>query len=280
MTDSPPPRVGFIGLGKMGQPMCRHILRAGFALTVFDVRQEAIDALTALGAHGSGSPREVAAQSDTLIVMVVDDAQTREVVMGEEGLLKGTHEGAVIMLSSSLHPHTCREVAEIAAARRVSLVDAPVALGVRAAEAGRLTVFVGGDKKDADACRPVLSAFAENIFYMGQVGAGQITKTCNNLLLWAGIVACHETLKLGQRLGVNPNDLRPALQAGSADSWVLRELHTVGLYWPRKDMDIALELAKESGTRMPLMEDVRESIMQIKSEDLRQLFDPTTPKAR
>lgn len=279
MTDSPLPRVGFIGLGKMGQPMCRYILRAGFTLTVFDVRQEAIDGLTALGAHGAGSPREVAAQSEIIIVMVVDDAQTREVVTGEEGLLKGTREGAAIALSSSLHPNTCRELAEIAAARGVGLVDAPVALGVRVAEAGALTVFVGGDKKAADACRPVLSAFAKNIFYMGRIGAGQITKTCNNLLLWSGIVACRETLKLGQRLGVNPNDLRPALEAGSADSWVLRELHTVGLYWPRKDMDIALELGKESGTQMPLMEEVRDLIAQITAQDLRQLFDPTTLKA-
>lgn len=279
MTNSPSPRAGFIGLGRMGHPMCRHILRAGLALTVFDVRQEAIDALTALGARGANSPREVAAQSDIIIVMVVDDAQTRGVVTGQEGLFRGTREGAVIALSSSLHPNTCRELAEIAAARGVGLVDAPVALGVRVAEAGALTVFVGGDPKHVAACHPVFSTYAKNIFHMGQIGTGQITKTCNNLLLWAGIVACHETLRLGQRLGVNPNDLRLALEAGSADSWVLRELHTVGLYWPHKDMDIALGLANDRDTPMPLMEVVSELILQIKAEDLRQLFDPTTPKA-
>ncbi len=265
-------RVGFIGVGRMGQPMCRHLLRAGFPLTVFDVQPEATEAVVALGARQAAGPRELAAQSDVIVIMVVDDAQVREVIAGKEGLLQGARAGTVIAISSSVHPNTCRDLAQAALARGIGLVDAPVALGVRFAEEGELTVFAGGEQKDVEACRPVFAAYSKSIFHMGPVGTGQITKTCNNLLLWSGIVACYETLALGARLGVHPDVLRPALEAGSADSWVLRQLHTVGLYWPHKDMDIALELAKENDARVPLMEDVRGLIAQITAHDLRQLF--------
>ncbi len=272
MNQNARPRVGFVGLGRMGKPMSHYLLRAEFPLSVFDIQPDAIQSLVAEGARAARNPREVATHSDVVLVMVVDDAQVREVVSGSEGLLEGAHEGMVIVISSTVYPSTCRELAATSRSRGVGLVDAPVALGVRGAEAGALTVYAGGEAKDVDRCRPVFAAFSKAIFHMGPVGNGQITKTCNNLLLWEGIVACRETLNLGARLGVHPNDLRTALYAGTADSWVLRELDRVGLYWPQKDLDIALELAKGGDTAVPLMELVRKLIAQFTAEDLRQLF--------
>jgi 3-hydroxyisobutyrate dehydrogenase len=266
-------RVGFIGLGRMGQPMCRHILRVGFALTVFDVNADVMQSLVTQGAHPASSPREVATQSDIVLVMVANDAQVREVVAGRDGLLEGAWSGAVIAVCSSVHRDTCRELADVAATHHVGLIDAPVARGQRGAEAGELTMFVGGAQSDVEKCRPVFAAFAKQIFHIGPVGAGQITKTCNNLMHWAEIVACHEALTLGARLGIHPNALRAALLAGSADSRTLRELHLVGMVWPQKDMDTALELAEASNTPLPLMKQVRESVTRISAQDLRKLFD-------
>lgn len=264
-----PSRVGFIGLGRMGKPMCRYLLQAGFPLTVFDLQAEAIAELVALGAQGASSSVQVAEASDVVLVIVTDDAQVRAVV-GE--LLTGAHPGMVIAVCSSVHPNTCRDLAQVAAQVGVGLVDAPVARGTRGAESGTLTVYFGGTEQDVEKCRPVFSAFAKQLFHMGPVGAGEITKTCNNLLHWSGIVACYESLTLGAQLGISPNQLRPAMLAGSADSRTLRELELIGMYWPQKDMETALELAEASGTEMPLMHHVDELVRQITAQDLRDLF--------
>lgn len=269
-------RVGFIGLGRMGHPMCRHILRAGFPLTVFDVQAEAMQSLIAQGARGANSPREVAAQSDVILVMVANDEQVRQVVAGRDGLLGGAPRGAVIAICSSIHPETCRNLATQAEKHGVGLIDAPVARGLRGAEAGELAIFVGGEQKYLKACRAVFAAFAKSIMHMGPIGAGQITKTCNNLVHWAEVAACYEVLTFGARLGLHPNDLRPALVAGSADSRTLRELHLIGMYWPHKDIETAMELARASDTPLPLTGRVRELIARITAQDLRNLFEVRT----
>jgi 3-hydroxyisobutyrate dehydrogenase len=265
-------RVGFVGIGRMGNPMCRHILQAGFPLTVFDVNPAAVANLTAKGARAAKSCRELAAQSDVMIVMVTDDEQVQQAVAGKDGLLEGAQPGSVIAISSSAHPDLCRALAEQAQSRGVGLIDAPVARGLRGAEEGDLTIFAGGKKKDLDKCRPVFESIAKTILYMGEIGKGQITKTCNNLLHWAGTVACYETLQLGARLGIAPKDLREAMLAGSADSRTLRELHLIGMFWPQKDMQTALELAKSSQTKIPLMELVDELVLKFNAADLKELL--------
>ncbi len=264
-------RVGFVGIGRMGKPMCQHILQAGFPLTIFDVIREATSELAARGARVAGSLRETASESDVMIVMVADDAQVREVVDGKNGLLDGAKPGAVIAICASVHPNTCRDLAASAAKRSVGLVDAPVARGERGAEAGELTVFVGGEKKFVETCRPVFGAFAKTILHMGKTGAGQMTKTCNNLMHWAEVAACYEVLTFGKKLGLDPKELREAMLAGSADSRTLRELHLIGMYWPKKDLDTAMQLAREVDTRLPLIDRTSELVTKISAQDLRAL---------
>lgn len=263
-------RVGFVGLGRMGHPMCRQILQAGFVLTVFDLESQAIQALVAIGARGADSVSQLAEASDVMLVMVTDDEQVRQVV---SQLLTGARPGSVIGVCSSIHPLTCRDLALQGHARGTGLVDVPVAGGIRGAETGTLTVFAGGETADVDRCKPVLQAFSQAIFHMGPVGSGEIAKTCNNLMHWAEVVACYETLTLAKRLGLSPTELRPAILAGSADSRTLRELETIRMTWPEKDMVTALALASESDTPMPLMRRVGELVKDITAADLRAFFE-------
>lgn len=261
--------VGLIGLGRMGKPMCRYLRQKGFVVTAFDLDPQAIAAVVEMGAQPAASARQVAEASDIILVIVTDDDQVRKVV-GE--VLQGARQGAVIAICSSVHPDTCRELAQAAAGYGVGLTDAPLARGTRGAEEGKLTVYFGGSEHDVELCRPVFAAFSEHLLHLGPVGAGQITKTCNNLLHWAGVVACYESLMLGARLGVSPNKLRPALLAGSAESVTLRELDLIGMYWYKKDLATAFELAEKSDTPLPLYDQVSTLIEDISVEDLRGLF--------
>ncbi len=261
--------VGIVGFGRMGKPMCRHLLAAGFPVVVYDVQEAALADAVAMGAQAAASARQVAEQSDVILVIVTDDDQVRRVV-GE--MLPGARQGAVIAICSSVHPDTCRGLAKAAAGHGVSVVDAPLARGVRGAEEGKLTIYFGGDDESVAKCRPVFATCSEHLVHMGPLGAGQIAKTCNNLLHWAGVVACYESLTLGARLGLPADKLRPALLAGGADSRTLRELDLIGLYWPQKDFVTAFDLARASQTEMPLMEHVEELIKGITPQDLRGLF--------
>ena len=265
-------RVGFIGVGRMGNPICRHILQAGFELTVFDLQAEAMEKLVALGARAATSACQVAQNSRVILVMVADDEQVRQVVIGPSGILEGAHKDLTIAVLSTIHPDTCRELAGITRQAGVGFLDAPVARGMRGAEAGDLAVFCGGEKEDLEKCRPVFAAYAKAIFHMGPVGAGQITKACNNLMHWAEIVACCETLNLGRQLGIAPSALRAAMLAGSADSRTLRELEKINMTWPEKDLATALALADENAIPLPLMNHVRELVKHITRDDLRGFF--------
>jgi 3-hydroxyisobutyrate dehydrogenase-like beta-hydroxyacid dehydrogenase len=124
-----------------------------------------------------------------------------------------------------------------------------------------------------DVCRPVFAAFSENVLHLGTLGAGQLTKTCNNLMHWAEVTACHEVLSFGKKLGLSPTELREAMLLGSADSRTLRDLEKIGMFWPHKDIDTAMELAEQMQTALPLTNRVSELVMKISAQDLRALFD-------
>ena len=265
-------RVGVIGLGRMGLPMARHLLHAGFEVAGFDLDPARGAALAEAGGAAAASAREVAAYSQAVLVMVADDAQVKAVTLEPLGVLTGLQPGAVVIIASTVKPSTCRDVAAAAAARGVGLLDAPVAKGQRAAETGNLTVFVGGEPALFQRCQPILRAFGTEIVHIDtQIGAGQVAKLANNLILWAGVAGVHEALALAERLGVSPARLRAALRHGSADSYALRELHLINLTWPDKDLAQAVEIASEAGTEAPLANWLRTLMRTLTREELRRL---------
>lgn len=265
-------RVGVIGLGRMGLPMARHLLHAGFEVVGFDVEPARGAVLADAGGVMVASAQEVGASSQAVLVMVADDAQVKAVTLEPTGTLTSQALGSVIIISSTAKPSTCQEVATAAAARGIGVLDAPVARGLRSAEAGDLTVFVGGEAALFQRCVPLLRAFSSEIFHIGtQVGAGQVAKLANNLILWAGVVAVHEALTLAERLGIAPTRLRRALRYGSADSYVLRELHLIKLTWPDKDLEQARETAAAAGIDLPLTNTVGILIKTLTQEALRRL---------
>lgn len=265
-------RVGVIGLGRMGLPMARHLARAGFEVGGFDPNLERLTALVDAGGKAFPSPAALAQHSDAVLIMVADDAQVTEVTLRSGGVLEAAQPGTVIIISSTVKHSTCREVLAGAVRRGVGVLDAPVAKGQRAAEDGTLTVFVGGPRELFERCRPVFEAFGKEVLHIDQqVGAGQIAKLANNLILWAGVVAVHEALALAERLGVSPARLRMALQHGSADGYALRALHLINLTWPEKDIEQAKEVAAAAGYELPLTNSVGTLIRALTKEELRRI---------
>ncbi len=281
MSTPPIHRVGVVGLGRMGLPMARHLILSGFAVDGFDVDAERRRALLEAGGAGADSVSDLAAGADVVLVMVADDGQVLDVCLGSQGIVAHAKPGTVLVISSTVKPATCRDLAAEAAARGIDVLDAPVARGQRAAEEGTLTVFVGGDAAVVERCRPVFAAFARDIEHVGDaVGSGQVAKLANNLILWAGVVAVHEALSLAERLGVAPARARAALMHGSAEGYVLRELHVINLTWPQKDLEQALDVAAAAGRELPLTKHVGALIRSLTREELRRITSSEKPDAQ
>ncbi|HET6781195.1 MAG TPA: NAD(P)-dependent oxidoreductase, partial [bacterium] len=182
--------VGILGLGRMGLPMGRHLLRAGFAVHGFDPHEAQLAALSDAGGKALRSASAVAGKSEAILIMVADDAQVKEVTMGSGGVFEAAKPGTVCIISSTVKPSTCREIATAAEKRGIKVLDAPVARGQRAAEEGTLTVFAGGERSTFEQCRPIFEAFGKEVVHIDErVGSGQVAKLVNNLILWAGVVA-------------------------------------------------------------------------------------------
>lgn len=266
-------RGGVIGLGAMGYPMAKHMREKGFAVAGYDVSAEANARCAALGvAIGSGIA-EVARQSDVVFVIVQTDAQVHEVIEGEGGLLSALAPDSVICIASSVAPETCKRIEAEAEKKGVGVLDTPLILGQKAADEGRLTIFVGGQERWLEKARPLISAFGRNICHIGPSGAGQVAKTANNMLLWACICANYEALSLAKRLGVDIPTLIAALEHSSgANNSLSRWGQSTGK-WAEKDMDVALELAQEAKLPLPLNGLVDQLIKTIDREKMRSLLD-------
>jgi 3-hydroxyisobutyrate dehydrogenase-like beta-hydroxyacid dehydrogenase len=261
-------RVGLIGCGRMGAAMGGHLLAAETPLAVFDVSPEASAPLVERGAAACASPSDVGAQSDVVLVVVVDDAQTRDAVAS---ILETAQPATVVALCASIRPDTCAELESSGRTGGVAVVDAALVRGERGAEEGRLVLYCGGDaaaiSKLEEACAP----FTEAVVRVGDIGAGQVAKTANNILLWANIRADVEALRLGRALGVEPAQLRAALAIGSGANRPLAEWGKHRLRWPHKDLEVALAVAEEAGVEMPLVERLAELMRELSVEDLHEL---------
>jgi 3-hydroxyisobutyrate dehydrogenase-like beta-hydroxyacid dehydrogenase len=253
----------------MGGPIGRHLLAAGTPLAVFDRSAQARTALAELGAVACETAPEVAARSDLVLVVVVDDAQTREAVAA---CFDGARPGTAIAICASVRPDTCRTLARDGAERDVDVIDLAMVRGERGAEEGRLVLFAGGPREVIDRIRPASEPFAEAVVHVGDVGAGQVAKTANNILLWACIRADLEAQRLASALGVEPRTLRKAMAVGSGANRPLAEWGEHRLRWPHKDLEVALAVAKEAGVEMPLVEQLPRLVEELTVEDLDELM--------
>jgi 3-hydroxyisobutyrate dehydrogenase-like beta-hydroxyacid dehydrogenase len=252
----------------MGAAMGGHLLAAGTPLAVYDPVADACAPLVERGAAACATAAEVAAQSELVLVVVVDDAQTRAAV---EACLETAEPGTVLALCASIRPDTCRELARSAAAHAVQVIDTPLVRGERGAEEGRLALFCGGPAEVVDRIRPAVAPFAADVVRVGDIGAGQVAKTANNILLWACLRADVEALRLGRALGVEPAALREALALGSGANRPLEEWGKHRLRWPEKDLAVAVALAQEAGVDAPLVAELRALLAELTVDDLAEL---------
>lgn len=216
--------IGFIGLGIMGKPMARNLLKAGFPLTVSSRRHSAIEELVADGAAGARSSREVAALSDVIITMVTDTPDVRQVVLGENGVLSGIRPGALIIDMSTISPRATREIAAAVREKGADFLDAPVSGGEGGAIAGTLSIMVGGQEDTFAASLPILQAMGKNIIHVGGTGAGQLTKLCNQIAVAITNLAMSEALIFGAKAGIDLEKMHQAISGGAAGSWQLSNL--------------------------------------------------------
>jgi 3-hydroxyisobutyrate dehydrogenase-like beta-hydroxyacid dehydrogenase len=212
-------RVGFIGLGAMGQPMSRRLLEAGFSLVVHDVRKEAMEIPIKKGAQGASSPKEVAEKCRKVITIVPNSDAVEQVVFAAGGLLEGLKAGDVLVEMTSAYPPSTLKVHQALAAKGAHMIDAPVSGGVVGAEAGTLSVMVGGDEKIFESCRPILSVMGKNLFYIGGIGFGHALKAINNFLSATTMAATSEAVILASKLGLSPQRVIEVLQVSTGRSY-------------------------------------------------------------
>jgi 2-hydroxy-3-oxopropionate reductase len=254
-------KIGFIGLGIMGRPMALNLKKAGNELYVHARRAESMEALTTVGAIACSSPAEVARQSDVTFTMVSDTPDVEEVILGPNGVLHGVRSGSVVADMSTISPAATRAIAERLRRLGVDMLDAPVSGGEAGAIEGTLSIMVGGDGAAFERVRPLFDVMGSNVVHIGGNGAGQVCKSCNQVVIGHTIAGVGEAIMLARASGIDPNKVRAALLGGFANSKVL-EVHGQRMidedFEPgfksrlhQKDMRIVLETAHELGLALP-----------------------------
>jgi 2-hydroxy-3-oxopropionate reductase len=254
-------RVGYVGLGIMGRPMALNLLKAGFETAVYARRQESMAPLVAAGARACASPAEVAKHADVVFTNVSDTPDVEEIVLGENGILQGAAPGAIVVDMSTISPVATRAMAQKLAARGVHMIDAPVSGGETGAVNGTLSIMAGGKPDIFERVRPLLEVLGKNIVLIGDNGAGQVAKACNQIVAAVTLEAVSEALTLVRRNDVDPAKVRDAMLGGFAWSKVL-EVHGKRMvdrdFKPgfkaklhRKDLKIVTDTAAHFGLSLP-----------------------------
>jgi len=256
--------VGVVGLGALGEPIAGLFLKAGFATSVFDVRREPVERLARLGARRCASAAEVARHSDVIVSLVLDQAQTMDVV---SGLLGEIRPGAILAIGSTLGPEPVRGIARALEPRHAHVLDIPISGGIVAAREGALSVMAGGEDAVIERALPVLKVFAREITRTGGVGSGQTAKLAHQLVFSVNVMALLEGLALGAAGGLEPAVLKEVLRKGLANSAVLQAWPDLGPRWKgmlapsapraplpnmRKDLHLVLQLAEELGVPLQI----------------------------
>jgi 2-hydroxy-3-oxopropionate reductase len=274
-------RIGYIGLGLMGKPIARNLMKAGFPLTVHNRSRTAVDELVREGAQPAHSPCEVAEASDVVFTNLPDSPDVETVVLGPEGILEGARSGMTFIDNSTIKPETARKIADALAGVGVAALDAPVSGGDVGAQAGTLAIMVGGPEEAFNAAMPIFQAMGKTITYVGESGAGQVAKACNQIMVAAQMVAMGELLLLAQKTGVDPRRVVDAIRGGAAQCWSL-DVKPQRLfegergpgfkaYMQHKDLGIVMDTARAYGMPLPgtaVNMQLFESMLQLGMRDL------------
>lgn len=267
-------KIGFIGLGIMGKPMSKNLLKAGYELVVSDINKAAVDELVAAGAKFAATPKAVAAQVDIVITMLPNSPHVKTVILGENGVIEGAKKGLIVADMSSIAPLVSREVAQKLAEKGVEMLDAPVSGGEPKAVDGTISVMVGGKQDVFDKCYPVLKTMAGSVVRTGDIGAGNITKLANQIIVAINIAAVSEALTLASKAGVEPELVYQAIRGGLAGSTVLdakapmmmdhsfKPGFRINLHI--KDLNNVLETSHGVGVPLPLTAAVMEMMQSLK----------------
>jgi 2-hydroxy-3-oxopropionate reductase len=276
-----PLRVGYIGLGLMGKPIARNILDAGFPLTVHNRSRQAVKELVKEGADEAFSPREVAERSDVVFTNLPDSPDVEAVVLGQDGILEGCREGMLFVDNSTIKPETTRRIADALSEKSVAALDAPVSGGDVGAKAGTLAIMVGGPREAFEQVYPIFEVMGKTITYVGESGAGQVAKACNQIMVAAQMTAMGELLILAQKSGVDPRRVVEAIRGGAALCWSLdvkpQRLFAGSrepgfkAYMMHKDLGIVLDTARTYGVPLPataINTQLYEAMLQMGMRDL------------
>lgn len=257
-----PDTIGFIGLGIMGNPMAHNLLKVGFPLVVHNRHQEVTDEFVMSGASAGDRPRDIAAASNIVITMLPGTAEVEEVLFGTDGVIEGAHAGLIVIDMSTISPVATRTFADRLGEYHIAMLDAPVSGGDKGAIAATLSIMVGGDEDIFNHCLPIFQALGKTVVYVGENGAGQIVKACNQIVVALTIEAVSEALVLGSKAGVDPAQILQVLGGGLAANRVM-ELRgasmlahdfTPGgrLRFHHKDLGFVLETARKYGVSLPV----------------------------
>jgi 3-hydroxyisobutyrate dehydrogenase len=255
-------KVGFVGLGTMGGAMAANAARAGFEVIAWNRTPGRAADLEELGVDLAGSPAEVAAAAELILTIVSDTPDVEAVLFGPAGVAEGVQSGSLVIDMSTISPSATRDFATRLGQRGVTMLDAPVSGGSEGAKKGTLSIFVGGDAADLERARPVLASLGTTITHVGPIGSGQAAKAVNQVMLAGGYLGVAEGIVLAMKAGLDVDQLVAALSGGAAQSWVLdnRSGRMQANDYPlgfkvslhRKDLGIALQLARETGTVLPI----------------------------
>jgi 2-hydroxy-3-oxopropionate reductase len=270
-------KLGFIGLGIMGKPMSKNLIKAGYELVVFDISEDAVRELVSEGAKAAKSPAMVAEQCSKIITMLPNSPHVREVVLGTDGIITKARPGSIVIDTSSIAPIAAREIAAELAKKQVRMLDAPVSGGQAGAVKGTLSIMVGGEASVFEECRKILGAVGSSVIRVGEIGAGNTAKLTNQAIVAINIAAIAEGMTLAVKAGVDPSAVFEAIRGGSAGSKML-EAKTPSMLAQKfdpgfrlalhiKDLANVLETGHEVGAPLPLCTMVMEMMQELKADN-------------
>lgn len=267
-------KIGFIGLGIMGKPMAKNLIKAGYPLVVFDINKDAVNELVSLGAQKGLSSKDVAEKTEIIITMLPNSPHVKEVILGKDSVIEGVKSGSIIVDMSSIAPLASQQIAEKLKEKGIMMLDAPVSGGEPKAVEGTLAIMVGGDEASFETVKELLFKMGSSVIFVGGIGSGNVTKLANQIIVALNIAAMSEAMVLATKAGVDPEKVFNAIRGGLAGSTVLNAkmpLVLKGNFKPGfrielhiKDLMNAMDTAHEVGVPLPLTSQVLEIMQALK----------------